>query len=171
MKLLKTIQFNNDLKQEDIDKFKVRHASRAVVFDEDNNVGILYVGKYSYHKLPGGGLEGIEDKKQALARECLEEIGCNIEVFDEIGEILEYRDKWQVEQHSYCYLAKVVGEKGKPDFTQLEIDSGFAIKWVSLNEAIKLVENDKPSDYMGGFITIRDEIFLKEAFKKINNNN
>lgn len=162
MKLIKTIQFK-DLKVEETDKFEIRRAARAVVFDHDKNIGILYVGKYNYHKLPGGGLEGDESIEEALKRECLEEIGCNIEIFGELGEIIEYRDKWSLKQHSYCYLANVVGKKGKPDFTQKEIDNGFEIKWLSLEEAAKLLENDKPDDYMGGFIQIRDSSFLKEA--------
>ncbi|MFA6194326.1 MAG: NUDIX domain-containing protein [Patescibacteria group bacterium] len=167
MKLIKIIQFK-DLKPEDIEKFEVRRAARAVVFDNDKNIGILYVGKYNYHKLPGGGLEGDESIEEALKRECLEEIGCNIEIFEELGEIIEYRDEWLLKQHSYCYLANMVGDKGRPDFTQKEIETGFEIKWVSLEEAIKLLENDKPEDYEGGFIQIRDGRFLKEAEKFLN---
>lgn len=87
MKLIKIIQFK-DLKIEDTDKFKVRLAARAVVFDNDKNVGILYVGKYNYHKLAGGGLEGDEVIQEALKRECLEEIGCSIEIFDELEKSL-----------------------------------------------------------------------------------
>lgn len=162
MKFIKTIQFK-DLRIEDTDKFEIRWAARAVVFDNDKNIGILYVGKYNYHKLPGGGLEGDEVIEEALKRECLEEIGCSIEIFGELGEIIEYRDKWSLKQHSYCYLANVVGEKGNPDFTQKEIDNGFEIKWMPLEDAIKLLENDKPEGYEGGFIQTRDSSFLKEA--------
>ncbi len=162
MKLIKTIQFK-DLKSEDSDKFDVRKAARAVVFDNDKNIGILYVRKYNYHKLPGGGLKGKESINLALKRECLEEIGCKIESFVEVGEIIEYRDKWSLKQHSYCYLANIVGDKGKPDFTSKELDNGFEIKWVSLEDAIKLLENDKPECYEGKFIQIRDVSFLKEA--------
>jgi 8-oxo-dGTP pyrophosphatase MutT (NUDIX family) len=167
MKLIKTIQFK-DLKAEETDKFEIRRAARAVVFDHDKNIGILYVGKYNYHKLPGGGLEGDESIAEALKRECLEEIGCNTETFGELGETIEYRDKWSLKQHSYCYLANVVGDKGKPEFTQKEIDNGFEIKWVSLGEAVKLLENDKPEGYEGGFIQIRDISFLKEAVNFLN---
>ena len=163
MKLIKTIQFK-DLGQEEADKFEVRRAARAVVFDNDKNIGILYVGKHNYHKLPGGGLEGEENIIEALKRECLEEIGCNVEPFKEVGEIIEYRDKWSLKQHSYCYLANVIGDKGTPDFTQKEIDDGFEIKWVSLENAIELLENDKSEWYESIFIQIRDSLFLKEAF-------
>ncbi len=167
MKLIKTIQFK-DLKSEDTDKFKIRRAARAVVFDNEKNIGILYVGKYNYHKLPGGGLEGDESIDKALQRECLEEIGCSVEIFGELGEIVEYRDKWSLKQSSYCYLANVVGEKGMSDFTQKEIDNRFEIKWMSLKGAIRLFENDKPEGYEGRFIQKRDSSFLKEAKKILN---
>jgi 8-oxo-dGTP diphosphatase len=168
MKLIKTIQFK-ELRSEVTDKFKIRRAARAVVFDTDNNVGILYVRQYNYHKLPGGGLEANENMEEALRRECLEEIGSNVEIFGELGYIIEHRDKWSLKQHSNCYLAKVVGEKYEANFTQKEIDSGFEIKWISLKEAIELLQNDKPEDYEGGFIQIRDLSFLKEAQKYLNN--
>jgi 8-oxo-dGTP pyrophosphatase MutT (NUDIX family) len=167
MKLIKIIQFK-ELKPEDIEKFEVRRAARAVVFDNDKNIGILYVSKYKYHKLPGGGLEGDESIEEALRRECLEEVGCNIQTFGELGEVVEYRDQWSLKQHSYCYLANMVGDKGEPDFTQKEINNGFEIKWVSLKEAIKLLENDKPEGYEGAFIQIRDISFLKEAESFLN---
>jgi 8-oxo-dGTP diphosphatase len=167
MKQLKTIQLNKDLKPQDIKKFRVRNAARAVVFDKDNKIGLLYVAKNNYHKLPGGGIEEGENVMEALTRECLEEIGCNINVYGELGEIKEFRDKLLLEQHSFCYLADVVGDKGEPSFTQKELDGGFEIKWVSLPEAIKLLKNDKPNDYEGRYIQIRDSEFLKEASMSI----
>jgi len=169
MELLKIIQFKN-LKSEDVKRFEIRKAARAVVFDSNKNIGILYVSKYGYHKLPGGGLEGQEDIIEALKRECLEEIGCNVEPFGELGEIIEYRDKWLLEQHSYCYLANVVGNKGKPNFTLKEMDNGFKVKWVSVEAAIKLLENDKPKHYEGEFVQMRDSSFLKEAKYLLNLN-
>lgn len=164
MKVLKTIQFN-DIAADELADFEIRKAARAVVLDENNQVGLLYVKKYNYHKLPGGGLEGEENISEALKRECLEEIGCNIEAGEELGEIIEYRDKWALKQHSYCYLAKVVGEKGTPAFTQKEIDYGFEIKWVPLSAVSELLENDIPEGYEGPFIHIRDSLFLEEALK------
>ena len=64
-------------------------------------------------------------------------------------------------------MANVSGEKGEPNFTQKELDGGFKIKWVSLPEAIKLLEADRPDDYEGTHIQIRDTIFLKEALSVI----
>lgn len=168
MKLIQTIQFK-DLKPEAIEKFKVRRAARAVVFDQDKNIGVLYIGKHGYHKLPGGGLEGEENISAALRRECLEEIGCDIETFGELGEIIEYRDKFSLKQHSYCFIANLVGTKKSPDFTQGEIENGFSIKWLPLENALELLLNDQPEEYEGKFIQIRDSLFLKEAIDFLQN--
>ncbi|QQG52770.1 MAG: NUDIX domain-containing protein [Candidatus Falkowbacteria bacterium] len=166
MKLLKTIQFK-DLPAAELEKFEKRAAARAVVFDDDKNVALLYVAKHNRHKLPGGGVDAGETIDEALVRECLEEIGCQVEKFAEVGEIVEYRDKWSLENRSFCFLANLVGSKGEPDFTADELANGFEIKWVSFKEAIKLLEADDPEDYEGKFIKIRDTLFLKEAYEII----
>ena len=41
----------------DTDTFRIREAARAVVVDENGRVALLKVGKHSYHKLPGGGID------------------------------------------------------------------------------------------------------------------
>ena len=111
----------------DTSAYNEREAARAVVVDASGRVALLYVGKHKYHKLPGGGVEEGEDIENALERELLEEIGCKAKVTDEIGQVIEYRDKWQLKQTSYCFLAQQVGEKGNPDFTEKELDEQFSI--------------------------------------------
>ena len=60
-----------------------------------------------------------------------DEIGCDIEVLQELGLIKEWRKIYQIHQISYCYLARLVGEKGTPDFTESEITEGFEVCWLS----------------------------------------
>mgnify|MGYP001587960347 FL=1 len=140
-----------------------RRAARAVVFDAQNQVALLFVSKYGYYKLPGGGVEEGEDLIGALKRECHEEIGCEIEAGCEIGMTIEYRPKFLLRQESYCYLAKVIGEKGEPHFEGDEITDGFRIVWVSLDEAIRLVETSNTEEYESGFIVPRELVLLREA--------
>lgn len=142
---------------------KIRFAARGVVFDENNNVALLPVTAHNYYKLPGGGIEEGEDKIEAFRRECLEEIGTDVAVIKELGSVIEYRTKPLLFQTSYCYVAKAVGEKKKPTFTQHELDSGFQdALWVSLDKAIELVES-QADNYAGKFIVERDTFLLKKA--------
>ncbi len=94
MKQITLINLENVSTQE-AEKFAVRTAARAIVFDENNNIALLHATKYDYFKLPGGGIEKGEDPESAMRRECLEEIGCNVEVTGELGTILEYRKRFK----------------------------------------------------------------------------
>jgi len=144
--------------------FKERSAARAVVLNDKNQVALLNATEHNYHKLPGGGVESGEDMKLALKRELLEEIGCAANVINEIGEIIEYRDKWKLRQTSHCYLAKQVGEQQIPSFTQSEIDEGFEVVWAdNIDTAIELLKQDHLQNYDGLFIQRRDTTFLQAA--------
>jgi len=162
MKLLRTID-PDLLPVEKRDTLTLRQAARAVVFDDDKNVALLHVQKGGYYKLPGGGMESGEDLITAVKRECLEEIGCAIDVDQEIGMTVEYRKKFNVKQESYCYLAHVVGSKGMPEFTEGERADGFVSLWIPLEEAIRLVSESNTEDYQGQFIIPRDLVILREA--------
>lgn len=141
-----------------------RFASRAVLFDKDNLVPILFVSKFNYHKIPGGGIEEGEDKMQALIREIKEETGCDAEITGELGEITENRSRWNLLQTSYCYFGNVIS-KGEQSFTKKERHQGFKLLWMPLDEAIEKLKTDKPLNYEGKFIQDRDLTFLEEAKK------
>ncbi len=152
----------------DTDTFRIREAARAVVVDENGRVALLKVGKHSYHKLPGGGIDEGEDKIEALSREFIEEIGCGANVIAELGAIVELRDKWELKQTSYCYLAKQFGPISEPEFTPEEIADGFSVVWVdSVDIAITLLENDRPTNYEGLFIQKRDLTLLNHALHQL----
>ncbi len=149
---------------------KLREASRAILLDKNGLVPILFVSKYHYHKLPGGGIDEGETKEEALVRESLEEVGSDIKITAEVGKIIEYRSKsnfnWGSDQKqiSYCYLGEILS-KGEPHFTESELVEEFELVWMSLDEAIKKFENDKPTNFEGTFISKRDLTFLREAQK------
>lgn len=165
LKIIKEEDVYRGIKPMQPTKWTNRKAARAVVFDKDNNVGILHASKNNYYKLPGGGIEGSETIEEALERECLEEIGCKVIKKGEVGRIIEYRNKIGVKQESYCYIAEVDGEKGNANLEQDEIDEGFRTLWVDIYKAIELVKNSKPSldVYNGPFMVARDLIFLNKT--------
>jgi 8-oxo-dGTP diphosphatase len=162
MKLITIINPEN-ASEDEAKKYKIRNSARAVVCDSDGNIAILNVSKKNYHKLPGGGVEAGENFHDALKRECREEIGCEIEISGEIGQIIEYRKTFKIQQISFCYLAKVIGEKGEPKFTEDESKNGFEILWLPLKQVQNLFETDFASNDVGKlFIVPRDKAFLEQ---------
>ncbi len=163
MQLIKTLN-PEDATEQEIASFKTRTAARAVVYDNDGHVAILNVSNKNYHKLPGGGVEDGEDELSALKRECREELGCEIEVFGEVGQIVEYRKIFHLKQISLCYLANVTGQKGSPAFTQDETEDGFQILWLPIQQAMQILADDQPENDEGRlYIVPRDMTFLEAA--------
>ncbi|HRY63645.1 MAG TPA: NUDIX domain-containing protein [Patescibacteria group bacterium] len=144
-------------------KYQIRRAARAVVIDNDNKVALLWNDHTNHHKIPGGKVEEGENILEGLKREIKEEAGCEVGVTGEVGCIVEFKNQFEELHFSYCYLGRVIGEKGEPEFTEQEKEHGFKLKWVSLEEAIKLFEVDKPNDYWGQFMWRRDFDFLLKA--------
>ena len=76
------MELNKEIKDKEWPKnesiLKHREASRAVLFDKNNLIPLLFVSKYNYHKLPGGGIDDSEDAIKALIREVLEKVDVEI---------------------------------------------------------------------------------------------
>lgn len=163
MRMIKLINPEN-VSDDEVKNYHVREAGRVVVLDENGMVALLHVSKENYYKLPGGGVEDTEDKIIALKRECLEEIGCDVEVGEEIGTIVEYRKIFNLKQISHCYLAKVIGAKGTPNFTDEEKQNGFEQVWLPYKKAMKILSESKATSIEGSaYIVPRDTTFLAEA--------
>lgn len=163
MQILRIINPAN-ISEEEAKNLKPRNAARGVVFDENNNVAVLPVSNHDYYKLPGGGIEEGENELVAFRRECLEEIGFDVEVSAELGIIIEYRTKISTIQTSYCYVGKVIGSKKEIAFTEHEISQGFKeAKWVPFEEAFNLISNSKPNNWEGEFIKERDTLIMETA--------
>lgn len=161
MEFIKKVQFEEV--ESDVD-YRLREAVRAIVLRKDK-MALLYVSNENYHKLPGGGVEKGENLKEALEREILEEVGVTIENIKEIGKIEECRKRHNLRQISYCYTAKVKEDKGELNLTDEEKEEGFELKWVSIAEALNLMERDIPKDYLGTYVKERDISILEYAIR------
>lgn len=152
--------FDPSYQMGDLDTFATRRASRGVLINE-NKIALLNVTKHNYHKLPGGSIEKGESLEGAFKRELLEEVGANCEIIDQGGIAVEWRDQFKLLQISYVFLAKVVGEVEQSKLEQGEIDDGFELEWVSFEQIEKVLENDKPDNYEGNFIKLRDKTIIE----------
>jgi len=163
--LMEELTVLSDVEDERGKEFEYFHrkAARAVLFDEEGHIPLLYVKKYDYYKLPGGGLEGSEDMHEALIREVMEEVGATCAITHPIGMIREYRKEYKMYQDSYCFLGTVL-EKGSPQFTEKELEEGFELQWLSPKEALEKFAT-LPENYQGRFIVERDRVFLEKAMK------
>jgi 8-oxo-dGTP diphosphatase len=161
---IKEQDINPDAAAVSTSKFEHREAVRAVVVNEQEQVAILNVANRGFHKLPGGGIEANESHIEALNREVMEEIGCQIEIIGELGKVIEYRDEWRQIQTSFCYLAKQIGDQQRNSLTEDEKAWGFEVMWAdSIDNAITILEVDKPAGYDGKRMVPRDIAILKAA--------
>ena len=146
-----------------------RKAVRIIILDENNNVAVVgrnYENDNVFNGiLPGGGVENGETYETAAVREALEETGCNIEIISSIGYSLENRNFVKREQTTYCFVARVVGDRGLPQTTQKN-EIGLETKWFSLDEIIIFFENQIKEIALNRYHTqfnIRTNLaFLKE---------
>jgi len=113
--------------EEEWKNYSIRETARAVLLDSENKIGVIHIQKYGYYQIVGGGIDGGESIEEGLKRECLEEAGTNIEIVSKLITIKEIQKCENRIQNSYCYIARVIGEKGTPKYTNLELEKGFEV--------------------------------------------
>ena len=165
MKLIKYLSDHNlNLSDSDLSTdttWNTRIAARAVIEDSDGKIALMHVAEYDIYKLPGGGIDENESISDALSREIKEETGCDVDVENLIGIVIEKRDQWKLFQISHCFKAKLKS-KGEQNLTEEEKETGFSLYWAKdINEAIKLVKSGKSDRYDDIYIKNRDSAILE----------
>lgn len=114
---------------------KTIHVVGAVIENKDGEIMAALRGPDmslpNYWEFPGGKIEANETKQEALKREILEELGCVIEVFDQVEDTTyEYEN---VIVRLETFMAKVV--KGTPmvsehaDLNWIPREQLFSLNW------------------------------------------
>ena len=166
MKLLKEITdksvgLGNDIEQLG-SNYELRKSARAIVLNTKGEMATQYLQNYTYHKLPGGGVDPGETIEQALKREVLEEVGCDCVITQPLGITIEYRNKYNLLHISYGFVADLVGEVGLPTLEEGEIEEGQETLWLTPDVVLEKMEADTPGKYEGHFILEREKAFLTE---------
>ncbi|MBT3282923.1 NUDIX domain-containing protein [bacterium] len=156
--------FNNkQVSDKKTSRLKNRVTTRAVVLDANKHIAILHSIKNNYYEIPGGGVEQNETIEESCIRECKEETGCVVEITNELGKTIEKIKESDVINETYCYVAKLIGNKGIPVFEEHEIEDVFEVIWVDIDKAIHLVGKTQHNNPYHTYMQQRALLFLNTA--------
>lgn len=142
MKCIKTITDSDfGIKSVPMKELKQRFGARGIVFNDNQEIAILYMKNKNAYKLIGGGIENNEQPVEAFKREVLEEIGYKIKIDEYLGTIDEIKSHINFKQTSYVYVSHIIENIGHTNFTKEEIDGGAEILWIEIDDAINLIKN------------------------------
>ena len=151
---------------ENCDSVFSRPSVRGIILKDDNKIALVYSEKEKYYKFPGGGIHKDEDKKEALIREVREEVGLTVipESICEFGSVMR-RQKSNVspntifEQENFYYMCKTKNRIVDQDLDDYE--AGFTLRFVSLDEAIRVNSAYKSEDYFNEIMIMRETKVLQ----------
>jgi ADP-ribose pyrophosphatase YjhB (NUDIX family) len=148
--------------------FTERNRATGIVINDKEEIILMNLTNMHFHMLPGGGVDSNENIEQALYREVKEETGANVEIIRALGMVIENLEQRKMKQITYFYLTKVVGEIQQPNFMPDELEQGYQVEWYSIDEAIKILEEEKDYEV---YIKQRELAAIKEAKKYLEANN
>lgn len=126
-----------------MNKYSIRTATKAIIIENDK----ILLNKYnnnnkSWYTFPGGGQDHNEDLKSNLKRECLEEMGANVEVEDVLF-VREYiadhhnpsANRVGYHQVNIIFQCKLLSNKFE---TPLQPDpSQIGVEWVPIKDLLE----------------------------------
>ncbi len=123
----------------------IRNSAKAVIVQGNKLLVIKKEDKEGfYYILPGGGQEYGENLLQALKRECIEEIGEDIEIGDMIF-LREYIGKnhehsefdFNVHQTEYMFLCRLIDGNEKIENGTIPDDGQIGVEWLPLSNLLE----------------------------------
>ena len=146
-----------------------RRTARAIVRDSEGKYAVMYAEKFNLYSLPGGGIEAEEDVLTALRREVLEETGCVCDDIQELGIVTENRRTLDYTQVNYYYVV-TAKRAGESHLTKAEQASRTSVQWHTLEDMIRMIENQHFARIQGKYLVARDVAALHEYISKMRNN-
>lgn len=154
--------------------YEKRVTVKAVVINKIGQYGFVTNPVHGFYLLAGGGVES-GDLAQEIKRECIEEIGYEVEVVREIGRVQEYRNRDAKEYETVCFLVKTKKRIYEDLRTENEKMNGLSVVWFDGEEAQKILKRQvievgkgEVGFYNTAFNIIRDQLFFEEVFKQKN---
>lgn len=142
----------------------IRLGARGIILNDDGKIALIYKKSKNEYKLPGGGIEQNEEARTAFKRECEEELGCQIEILEDLGTIEEYKSQENFKQLSFVYVGNKIMDLNSNKLTEKEKEEGTEYIWIPKLEALEKMkdslENLKDSKYdnvyRSKFMVLRD---------------
>lgn len=146
-----------------------RSAARGVVFDEHNQIAMMFLAEVDLYKLPGGGIEEGESAEQAFLREIMEETGCEAEIIEHLGYIEEHKSRNDYMQYSFCFLANVKLKLDQVYLTEKEKKLGMQVEWMNKEKSMDIMNRlvQESTDYGERFMLLRDRTILEAAITRL----
>ena len=160
--------FSIDLKDYDPNDSVFRRPSARAVIIKDNIIALVYSVKERYYKFPGGGIKDGEDISVALAREVKEEVGLVVkpESISEFGSVIRrqkssYSENTIFEQENFYYWCECEENIVDQNLDDYEKEAEFILKYVDIDEAIKVNSEYKSDDFFDEIMIQREKKVLE----------
>ena len=158
LKTFKDVDFG--LEDVEIKEPKRRMIVRGIVVDQSGAVAVFNKRVENDYRLPGGVIKNDESPEDTFLKEIKREIGCEIEIIEDIGIVEEYMAQDEIIQETYVFVGRVLA-KGKIDYQNQELDEFGKVLWVSPEEALKLI-SDYKKEVNSGEIENLYQVFNKD---------
>jgi 8-oxo-dGTP pyrophosphatase MutT (NUDIX family) len=149
--------------------FSTRQTVKAIVLNRAHMIAMVGVRENAFLLFPGGGVEGDETIVEAVKRECLEEIGCRLEIGGYVGSVVDYRARKCEKCITQCFWGWAFGHSVMPKLTAEEKQIGMYVTWKSVDDVLRifdrqltLLRQGKCAFYNTGFNIARDAALFRK---------
>lgn len=140
-----------------------RPSARGIILKPNGKIALVYSKQKNYYKFPGGGIHVGEDKREALIREVKEEVGMIVkpDTIQEFGSVMRLQKSTDTpntvfEQENFYYLCQVEEEIQEQNLDAYEMEEGFELRIVALEEAIATNKSCKCEDFFDQVMVERE---------------
>ncbi len=141
---------------------KMNIAWKAIIRDNENTIAVLHSIKYWWYELPWWHIDKWENEIDAVIRECKEEIWCDVSIQNKIGIIIEERFREKYKKTSHYFIWSVIGEKGKSQFMESEVDEQLEILRIPTEDLMKTFAIQDTKTDERKFVQLRDQHVINE---------